>query len=127
MTKIEELKEAIGVLETFVSDRSKFGGETIDEAIENTCKAAQEHIELRENGGWRLIESAPKDGTVIQAIIQVKEHGKTKPSYWQPKLKYAQGHWQANHAHGWFDINMLEWIKKTPTHWQPLPQPPKGE
>lgn len=48
MTDIEELKAAVEILEKFVSDRSKFGGETIDNAIRQITHAAQELIELRE-------------------------------------------------------------------------------
>lgn len=43
MTK---LTEDIELLQGFVSDRSKFGGQTIDDAITNVCAQAKAYAEL---------------------------------------------------------------------------------
>lgn len=65
---------------------------------------------------WQPIETAPRDGTPLLGFV---------PSYYQGKggiclliwLKNARepdGHWYDGHA-----------FKTDPTHWMPLPEPPK--
>lgn len=64
---------------------------------------------------WQLIETAPKDGTrILGARIGSKF---ITNIYWGEKM-YDKGEYQ------W-----KGWVGKTkpPTHWMPLPLPPKRE
>lgn len=69
---------------------------------------------------WQPIETAPKDGTAVWAIEDGAPHGLTMPHYvvvfWAPSARYsARGFWQcADRA-----------LVAQPTHWMPLPDPPK--
>ena len=64
-------------------------------------------------GGWRPIESAPRDGTVIML---------SRPFWTVPFV----GRWTTSkHGEGWHDDNVDEGPLLSPmTHWQPLPPPP---
>lgn len=59
--------------------------------------------------GWRDISNAPYDGT----LIRVRDRG------WSPchaqyiGTRFVDGHWK-----------FTEYTSFTPTHWQPLPEPP---
>jgi hypothetical protein len=72
---------------------------------------------------WQPIETAPKDGTVI-LINNPNKYGPNKKPYkyqvlmaWYYTRKYEQGtieYWDTfNNCH------------PKPTHWMPLPEPPK--
>lgn len=60
---------------------------------------------------WQRIETAPRDGTVILAAL----HGRRLPEL----VTWHEDRW-VDHAdyEGWID-------GYGPTHWQPLPEPPK--
>jgi hypothetical protein len=65
---------------------------------------------------WLSIETAPKDGTMILAY-SAKAPGKRKMriTWWrkpEDRLDYV----------GWGEFNEQHW---PPTHWQPLPSPPR--
>jgi hypothetical protein len=64
-------------------------------------------------GGWRPIESAPRDGTWIML---------SRPFWTVPFV----GRWTTSkHGEGWHDDNVDEGPLLSPmTHWQPLPPPP---
>jgi len=75
---------------------------------------------------WKPIETAPKDETRILVIGGMIEHEKCFSSYNEP-LKIPMlvenicGEWLSVHS-------MYYTVKaKNPTHWMPLPKPPKGE
>lgn len=71
--------------------------------------AALKRADLRDSSQWQDISTAPKDGTVILL-------GRTG---YQPLY---QGHWTKNPDEWW--VGMLG-ISVKPTHWMPLPEPPK--
>lgn len=63
---------------------------------------------------WRLIETAPKDGTMV--LVFEKSEGLGLAAY-RPDLA-------GNTSYVWFDPH--HWTPHCPTHWQPLPEPPTG-
>ncbi|MEM1040834.1 MAG: DUF551 domain-containing protein [Pseudomonadota bacterium] len=64
---------------------------------------------VRENNDWQPIETAPLDGTDILT--------------WDGN--YHTVLFMSQYGSGWTAGNPR--IKYEPTHWQPLPSPPKGE
>lgn len=74
------------------------------------------------NGGWRDIETAPKDGTYI---IVAQEHILPDVVLWLPEQKerVVGGNRVIGRPAGWFNVSRSR--IKAPTHWQPLPTPPK--
>lgn len=78
------------------------------------CEAAG--IEYIEYHGWRPIESAPKNG----AIILIRHENDIFEG--QPII--MQGVYADN---GFFDYYDSTYVDSDPTHWMPLPQPPKDE
>ncbi len=60
--------------------------------------------------GWRNIESAPKDGTVVLLAW----NGKTRPGHWRQA-------WLPD------DGGAIEITKPGPSMWRPLPDPPAEE
>lgn len=73
---------------------------------------------------WASIDTAPKDGTVIQGWVRISHENDGERSEWCPRMRFFDGEWQHKHSHGWFNMNMLRWEKHTPTHWDKLPDPP---
>jgi hypothetical protein len=72
--------------------------------------------------GWLPIETAPQDGTRILAAIP--SIGKT----WEMNVVFFdQRVWEDVkhnlHKGAWVDVNDLS--LEEPTHWMPLPEPPK--
>jgi hypothetical protein len=57
---------------------------------------------------WLPIETAPKDGT----DVLVYGHGVIRTAIWDGKT-------------GAFRVNAYAFVVIDPTHWQPLPEPPK--
>ncbi len=70
----------------------------------------------RERDKWQPIETAPKDGTHI--IL---------PRFGDEYFEVAGGEWRLNPKAGEDGLNGFEaWISN-PTHWMPIPTPPKQE
>lgn len=67
-------------------------------------------LDAADAAAWRPIESAPRDGTHI--FVPMKFIG-------ADVVAYDLGAWRET-------TNMLR-LKDEPTHWQPLPAPPKDE
>ena len=68
-------------------------------------------VELPQGDGWLPIESAPKDGSEILLVSR--------------KGRIANGCWMtANDRRGTW---MWPYVMVEPTHWMPLPQPPKEQ
>jgi hypothetical protein len=63
---------------------------------------------------WRTIDSAPKDGTPILYGF-----------YWQGRFGWIVSGSYANGQHQ-HDADHPNAFPEQPTHWQPLPDPPKG-
>ena len=68
---------------------------------------------------WQPIETAPKDGTKII----LGQFDKTKDRYGRVRVDYWHKVSDAGSYSGWGEFNNRFW---PPTHWMPLPAPPKG-
>ena len=64
------------------------------------------------------IETAPKDGTVID--LWSDEYGRLTDCYWGAPMAYEGG------ETGWVHAHSNEWAESPDefTHWRPLPLPP---
>ena len=75
---------------------------------------------------WQPIETAPKDGTIFD--VWCSEHkGYTDAPKRIANCKYSEGVIWFLHSHGWFELNTLDFLHATITHWMPLPEPPNGK
>lgn len=78
-------------------------------------------VRKEQERGWRPIESAPKDGTKILAwcphprITNDDAFFHCEIIWWRP---YKANPWRTARNDS---------IPDDPTHWQPLPDPPKGD
>lgn len=65
---------------------------------------------------WQPIETAPKD-----ADIQLGGPGWVRHGYWD-KYEKVHGAWTSGRVSSWGyeEVELLD-----PTHWMPLPEPPK--
>ena len=76
---------------------------------------------------WQPIETAPKDGRFILIHVpQGLETGAvTIGAYWKEEDRKA-GRFMRGHWDGWLGMDddvASSWCE--PTHWMPLPEPPK--
>lgn len=69
---------------------------------------------------WQPIDTAPKDGTVVYVWLSVKLN---KYAAFDFNMKLAQ--WLAD-AGEWRIEGVGGNVPQRPTHWMPLPSPPKG-
>lgn len=85
---------------------------------------------------WQPIETAPKDGEPILIGWQDETHGwQTRCAWWDERFapdwdKETDG--VNDYRPAWTDgrvmsFNYEETYEYTPTHWQPLPEPPAIE
>lgn len=72
------------------------------------------------NNSWNKIDSAPRDGTQILAIENFKRIDNNGREY--PK-EYCVVKWSKN-RNGWIGYGLIL-ASFEPTHWMPLPEPPK--
>lgn len=80
---------------------------------------------------WRPIETAPKDGTHVLACFADPEFGQ----YWTFQQRPPTVvHWfgpadlPGLRSVGWYlSVNENDGGRQHPTHWMPLPNPPKSE
>lgn len=73
-------------------------------------------------GGWRDIESAPKDGTRVLLAEPIEGGFEMSVGWWRPYINDSSDA-------GWMDGTVQSWAYEEntilhPTHWQPLPSPP---
>ena len=63
---------------------------------------------------WQPIESAPKDGTIVMI-------------YWPTMSIHQYPTCAFNHGdeYGWELVSNRDYGEVFPTHWMPLPEPPK--
>jgi hypothetical protein len=110
------LKAALDVQETY-----RFGDPPLYRHLLTTFNI-ERLIELaiaeeREACGWQPIETAPKDGTVIDL--------------WCGGERYADCQWYKNewreYRYDDFDSLALLPVERLPTHWMPLPTAPKDK
>jgi hypothetical protein len=79
--------------------------------------------------GWRPIESAPKDGT--QVLIHgahgaiVAWWGDREPVDFMSDAPHEPHMCWLGHSNGKYDPVALRLDYIEPTHWRPLPEPPK--
>lgn len=71
--------------------------------------------------GWRLIETAPKDGSYLLLWEQYSDAPFV--GYW------SGGSWSVSHEHvdaegGWDGANVVDALSMPITHWMPIPAPP---
>lgn len=72
---------------------------------------------------WKTIESAPKDGTIILLYENNKDGMElgccgVGVGFWM-----YQDPWKGEEY--WADAYSMDLLMDNPTHWMPLPQPPK--
>jgi hypothetical protein len=73
--------------------------------------------------GWRPIETAPKDGT--NYLIYVREFKQpVRMSSYEITERFVNGK-SDYRTEGWTDCRSLMGNQYLPTHWMPLPEPPK--
>ena len=82
---------------------------------EQTVKDAQ----IAREGGWRPIESAPKQTVILLWALTDTDTGNWKMAtgFWMPGYRDEPGSWT-------WDGSRLKSYDVQPTHWQPLPPPP---
>ena len=87
-----------------------------------------------QNGGWMLIDTAPKDGTEVLAVFSNDYGYQKEPTVYGPWTAfYVDGKWYAS----WDNYFVIDSCgdccserRETPldpTHWMPLPKPPLCE
>jgi hypothetical protein len=76
-----------------------------------------EAAELEANGGWQPIETAPKDGTMVDLFASIEDcSGRAPNYYWSGKIR------------AWRYMHGGEIAPHHVTHWMPLPAAPtEGE
>jgi hypothetical protein len=79
--------------------------------------------------GWQPIETAPKDGRfVLLHVPQGLESGVvTVGAYWKADGRADNGRFLKGNWDGWLGMDVdvrSSWCE--PTHWQPLPTPPRA-
>lgn len=67
--------------------------------------------------GWRPIETAPKDGTLVLIFAALGN-----PAAFEGVLLAAYGRTDDN-GEDWWALDSGGWVK-SPSHWMPLPPPP---
>ena len=65
-----------------------------------------------DKNGWRPIETAPKN--TLARLVWCPDRKNVHEVYWEA----SKNRWM---IFGTIDV----WLSETPTHWQPLPLPPK--
>ena len=99
---------------------------TVAQALRRSALSAQ----LQDVAGWRPIETAPKDGTIID--LWHEEFGRQPDCYWgKPHHscgeygKYCDSDWHGA-PEGWIDsaCNSISPFQDECTHWMPLPAAP---
>lgn len=85
--------------------------------LANACITAYlSAVSPPDNGGWRPIETAPKDGT----RIDLWQHGHwITDAFWDK----GEGWWCVDSRYSDGEPCLLA-ISPDPTHWRPLPAPP---
>jgi hypothetical protein len=122
-------------LETGCRDRVQWNVERLIAALRETPAAAAPAVPSHEARGWREIETAPKDGTVI---LLWRDGWDSAPVAWgDHDVECADGvffGWQLKDEslclpnavqEGFIGWNEDKDADAMPTHWMPLPESPK--
>lgn len=87
-------------------------------AFYRCAHAAEEALSIIAQGGavsgWQPIATAPKDGTHVLACVAGSDRSMGEAFYWEGAWRTWDGE---NHTRTYYE--------PAPTHWQPLPEPPK--
>lgn len=128
--KLADLVEfAIGPLEQMRDEGAYWSDEVDDEASKVTPDEVIAAVRaaaaaLREGGGWREIESAPKDARVLICggtyTYDADGYDGTYPCTHTEVATWTRDGWKR--AGYGSEYNGEYWHE--PTHWQPLPEPP---
>jgi len=116
-----------GPWETLPEDRkagwrgdAKRALEVVKEYLTTRALSSPDHADAGkvEGDGWLPIESAPKDGTVID--LWSDEYGRLTDCYWGSPMAYEGG------ETGWVHAHSNEWAESPDefVHWRPLPSAP---
>ena len=82
----------------------------ITEALQASIEASEEIQDLAKAKEWQPIDTAPE-----QILVMVWQKYNNEWGIW----------WGHKVANDWFVKFGNEWLQSQPTHWRPLPQPPK--
>jgi hypothetical protein len=119
LRKMAELERRLGVLERFVghvmpdkSDLPQVYGSIEGFIGYDFVQATEEEaLKLRLFAPWQPIETAPKDREVLLLM---------------PSGEQRVGKWSTDSLRGnWQTADGLDLFYDPPTHWMPLPEPPK--
>jgi hypothetical protein len=72
---------------------------------------------------WQPIETAPKDGT---EVLLVRNGSFRQIGSWRKPCQQADGYRVNDGEPCWVGYSAEKRVPE-PTHWMPLPEPPKGE
>ena len=78
---------------------------------------------MNKYGEWQPIETAPKDGTAV-LMVDANEQVVAK---WMEPLEGGEGGWVMFRKLDFSFGNALAILFPNPTHWMPLPYPPRVE
>lgn len=106
--------------------------------VANARPILEEHLAALEKDGWQPIETAPKDGTEILGCVVGSRYKEVMSqidviecSIDPNDFSCAVFFWQhcewLPSGYDCYGLTALPAIEFTPTHWMPLPEPPKGE
>ena len=72
---------------------------------------------------WQPIETAPKDGTKVLLFVDTGYEARIHPGKWNDDryAKRPRPYWD------YLYFQTMDSRDHQPTHWMPLPAPPKGE
>lgn len=101
MNNIKTIREALKIAD---ADQRMYYANS--RQAENVAKAFKALDALEKRLEWQPIETAPKKGRDPIYIWG--------PNYTEPQKAYPDTYWTAGFS-----------VETKPTHWQPLPQPPK--
>jgi len=123
MNKPNDIEAAIKV----IKDQLLYGAIVeLDEHINrNEIETILSTLEAQRDGGWQPIETAPKDGTVVDLwgeLFHDKSHCRFPDCYWT-----LMTNWKGDEYEGWFLGSGNGRSSLTPTHWKPRDAPPKTE
>lgn len=69
---------------------------------------------------WKTIDSAPRDGAFIDVFVFYEDSGRRVADVkWATPYKGEESWCDWNFLDGW------ETLEPQPSHWMPLPEPPK--
>ncbi len=85
-----------------------------------TLADLRELLAIAEARGWRSMESAPKDGTVVLITFGAPQQTSGEAYFERDNEPLPHGNWVlTRHHHAMI-------VPCNVTHWQPLPPPPKN-